>query len=245
MSSIYSVLKLSPEYLISKEVVGMVRVNVNVVRLMPELEGDEVLIWFLSARKKYGGVSRSYEVLARGFFRRTDENYVLQKVDKIVAMMDGFYDRNTGRKIPKSSMVCYVDLNPKSAIKGYFKFVDEMNKYLYDSVVSENRGEVVTLFRRLDVKLFSAVHRSQSRTLYWLVDVDSRNKDLLDTVLDILGGYVAGVNETRGGFHVIVHRDDGLGRMLFGERVLARFGDKVEVMKQCMTPLILGGGNDG
>lgn len=203
--------------------------------VLPELRDDEVLIMTLFSRRKYGGVQ---ELLNRAILRRTDSNYVLRKIKRMSYVDDVYIDRTTGEPIPTSSMVLYIDLIPKSTVKAIKTFNREMYEWLYSAITSDKFDR--SLFRRIDIKLFSAIHRSSSRRPFFLIDVDDKTDwtDPSSKLYDVLSfldeRYIQWVTETKGGFHVLVDRTNETGRVIFK---YIRCIDNVEVHKEVMTPI--------
>ena len=151
-------------------------------KVLVPLERDEVYLLLLCARKKYcQELSRSEEVLKREIVRYSDPDYFYRKLLKIAPQPDSYIDINTRKPIPRDAMAIYVVINPKSCIKAYTKFMKEVEDWLYELGVSDN--EDWERFRRLDTKLFSAMHKSTSRHLYWIVDIDKHDHRLLELSL--------------------------------------------------------------
>jgi len=202
--------------------------------VLAPLEKDEVYLMLLAARKKYWPeLPRSEEVLKREIVRRNDPLYFYQKVVRLFPQPTAYIEYNTGKPIPLEAMVIYVVVNPKSCVKAFTKFKKEVDDWMYELAVSEKPD--FERFRRLDLKLFSAIHRSTSRHLYWLVDMDKHDIDLLKSVARRIGDEnIVWVSATRGGFHLIVRKTEETGKLLFTE--IAEIPD-VEVKKEAMTPV--------
>lgn len=205
-----------------------------VKRVLMRLEDDEVYILLLNTRKKYCPIelSRSEEVLARELIRHNDLDKIIRKVKKI-ASTDGIYaDRNTLKDVPLDCMALYCLTDPRSSLKGYSEFIEDVNKMIYDSFKGESKN--LELYRRIDVKLFSAIHKNRSRRLFSIIDIDKKDDAILDKVTDLLKENIRWISETHGGFHVIANRVYDTGVVIYTKIVGMEY---VEVLKEPMTPL--------
>jgi len=179
--------------------------------VVPELRDDEVLIAILAARKKYGGVSRSQENLIRVILRNNDT--IVSKLKRMAIVGDLYTDIVTKKVIPITSMVLYIDLAPKSTIKAFNLFNKDILQWFYQ--MSKDDGFDKSIFRKMDIRLFSAIHRSNARTPpYWIVDIDIKNMSLLKEIYRIFDEDVVWISETRGGYHVIIHRNENTGKLI-------------------------------
>ena len=179
--------------------------------VVPKLRDDEVLIAILSARKKYGGVSRSQENLIRVILRNNDT--IVNKLRKMAVVGDMYVDILTKKPIPASSMALYIDLSPKSTIKAFSLFNKDILQWFYQMSKDANFNK--SIFRKMDIKLFSAIHRSNSRTPpYWIVDIDVKNETLLKDICKLFNDEVVWISETHGGYHVIVNRNENTGKVM-------------------------------
>jgi hypothetical protein len=205
-----------------------------VTRVLAPLEDDEVYILLLNTRKKYckEELSRSEEILGRELIRDNDVQKTLRKINKI-ARTDGIYvDRNTLRPVPIHCMAVYCLTDPRSTLKGYGEFIEDINRWIYESFKGESKN--LELYRRIDIKLFSAIHKNRSRRLFSIIDIDKKDETILDDVTDLLKGHIKWVSETHGGFHVIANRVYDAGVIIYTEIVDM---EDVEVLKEPMTPL--------
>jgi len=205
---------------------------INVV--FPELLNDEVLIMLVCARKKYCEIlPRSEEILDRKIIRTNDKTRIIQKIKKLASQK---FFINEELEIPHHAKAIYVDLNPKSVIKAYSVFTKEVNDQIYNLIRTLLNGNEpdFNFFRKLDIRFFSAIHRSTSRHLYWLIDVDVKDTNLVNKIIEMLHGYVKCVTETRGGYHIIVRVSNESSKIIFTE---LKGKEHIEVHKQCLTPI--------
>ena len=203
-----------------------------VERILMHLEDDEVYILLLNARKKWcPELSRSEEVMNRELVRHNDSDKILRKIKKIGCVMDGIY-ADKDKEISLDCFAIYCLLDPRSTLKGYGEFIEDINKWIYESFKGESKN--LELYRRIDVKLFSAIHKNRSRSLYFIVDIDKKDEAILDKITGLLKGHVEWMSETHGGFHVIVDKNNETGTIIYKNIVGMEY---VEVLKDAMTPV--------
>lgn len=203
-------------------------------KILMKLEDDEVYILLLSTRKKYCPVElyRSEEVLGRELIRQNDLDKIIRKVKKITCVSEVYADRNTLKDVNLNCMAVYVLLDPRSTLKGYGEFIEDINKWIYESFKGESKN--LELYRRIDIKLFSAIHKNRSRGLYIVVDIDKKDETILDKITDLLNDNIRWVSETHGGYHVIVEKNDDTGTIIYKNIIGMEY---VEVLKDPMTPM--------
>jgi hypothetical protein len=203
-------------------------------RILLKLQDDEVYILLLNARKKWcPDLSRSEEIMYRDLIRDNDLNGTLRKIKKISCVSGGIYvDLSTQKEIDKNCMAIYALLDPRSTLKGYGEFIEYINNWIYDSFKGESKN--LELYRRMDIKLYSAIHKNRSRILYFLIDIDKKDETILDKVTEPLAGHIAWVSETHGGYHVIVHKSYESGMIIYPSMVGMEY---VEILKEPMSPL--------
>jgi len=129
-------------------------------------------------------------------------------------------------------MAIYCLLDPRSTLKGYGDFIEYINNWIYDSFKGESKN--LELYRNMDIKLFSAIHKNRSRSLYFVIDIDKKDEAILDKVAESLAGHIAWVSETHGGYHVIVNKSYDAGMIIYPAMVGMEY---VEILKEPMSPL--------
>ena len=210
-------------------------------RILMKLEDDEVYILLLNTRKKYcpTELSKSEEVLGRELVRENNLDRILRKIKKITCI-DGIYaDRHTLEDVPMHCFALYCLLDPRSTLKGYGEFIEDINKWIYESFKGESKN--LELYRRIDIKLFSAIHKNRSRGLYFVVDIDKKDEAILDKITGLLNGHIEWISETHGGYHVIVSKNNETGTIIYKNIAGMEY---VEILKDPMTavPGTLQGG---
>lgn len=203
-------------------------------KVLTPLEDDEVYLLLLNTRKKYcpEELSRSEEVLGRETIRDNVIDKIIRKIRKIACTNDVYVDRNTLKDVPLNCMAIYILLDPRSMLKGYGEFISNINKWIYESFKGESNLE---LYRRIDVKLFSAIHRSRSRSLYRVIDVDKKDENILYNVTSLLEGNIRHIMETHGGYHITVDKNNETGKIIF-EKINGHM-EYVEILNDPMNPI--------
>ncbi len=203
-------------------------------RILMKLQDDEVYILLLNARKKWcPELSRSEEIMYRDIIRDNDLDGTLRKIKKTSCVTGGIYvDRNTLKEIDVDCMALYVLLDPRSTLKGYGEFVEDINKWIYESFKGESKN--LEFYRKMDIKLFSAIHKNRSRGLYFVIDIDKKDEDILDRITGPLEGNIRWVSETHSGYHVVVDRSYETGMIIYPDMVGVEY---VEVLKEPTTPM--------
>ena len=201
-------------------------------KVIPDLKENECLLLLLSARKKYHPeIARSEEILRREVIREKNWCSFYRKV-KRMSYVDRIYTDKNGNEIPEGALAMFIVLNPKDVLKAW----NTLQKEMVDLLFQYAKGDPNALkqFKRIDIRWFSALHRSSSRKKYWLIDIDRKDEDLLNFVVEKLE-YIW-ISETRGGYHVIVPANDVTAKTIFRDRVLENVKD-IEIHKEAMTPL--------
>lgn len=121
---------------------------------------------------------------------------------------------------PVNTMSIYIDLNPKSTITGTINAVEQAFKQMKNlntlnlelinnsQTLSKERLEELEMlnrwFKRFQSVWLSEVHKSSAgRPPYFLIDVDSKNEELLNWVESIMGEHLIARVHTRNGYHLI------------------------------------------
>jgi len=202
------------------------------------LATNEAQLLLLDARKKYcSELTSTDRVVDRKVLRYYyNLDTIVQKVKAISHVENRFFIHETNKPIPKEAFVLYVTLNPLDTVKAWFRLINDMNNQLLQAMKDEN---AFRRFSRIDVEWISALHKSVSRKLYWVIDIDRKDFTLLSDVLRTDIKYKM-ILETKNGFHVIVTINDKNGKLLFRDKVLDKFdenADFIELKKNPMVPV--------
>ncbi|TXT58567.1 MAG: hypothetical protein BAJALOKI1v1_1610005 [Promethearchaeota archaeon] len=219
--------------------------NINSVKkfiskMVPELKDDEVLIYFVFVRKKYcPEVKNHHQMVFRNILRDNSVEYILHKIKKIP---DEFIDYKTNISYKKNCYSTYIDLIPKSTLKAFIKFQKEMTDLMYQSFKNK---ELLSEFSKIKAKLLSNIHKSSSRKPYIMIDIDTKEEDIIDNVLEKIVDRPEWISETRGGYHLIYKKTSETCKVIYTELITDKsFKEVIEVKSEVMTPIpgLLQGG---
>ncbi|RLG16737.1 hypothetical protein DRN69_00185 [Candidatus Pacearchaeota archaeon] len=201
--------------------------------VVPELKKDEVLIAMIVARKKYGEISRSEEILDKTILKESKPEYIIRKLRKLGYVEECYIDFNTGQTIPSKCIAMYIDLSPKSTIRAFNLFNKEINEWAYQAITSDKFD--IKTFRKIDTKLFSALARSTSRQPYFIIDIDNKDKKTLNNTIELLKEHIVWISETRGGYHIITRKNNESGYIIHNN---LNNKENIEIFsKQGQTPV--------
>ena len=211
-------------------------------KVLQPLKDDEVYITVLTARKKYcPTISSSMEVVSRDIIRNNDPNKILRKLKKMSTVEGLFTDKNDDI-IPNEAFALYILPEPRSMLKAYKEFNININEWMCQDLLSEEKN--LELYRKLDLKLFSAIHRSKSKSKYFILDIDKKDETLLKNILYFIHSkefdsdnlqHIQWISETRGGYHIILNRNNETGKII--HEIMKRKFEFVEFRKETMTPV--------
>jgi ribosomal protein S10 len=203
------------------------------INMLPELEKDEVFIILAFARKKYNPKVKDEWLFHRDIIRNNDVDEIIRKIRRSAYFDNTFIDFKTEEPIPMDAFVYYIDLSPKSTIKAWNLFSKETNARIYQ--ILQNPEEVIHM-RKLKNNLMSAIHRSNSRKPYILLDIDTKDEKMLKQVCKIVGKW-EWISETRGGYHVIVKKTREMSTKIY-KNIIAPMRVLVEIKSDVMTPVV-------
>ena len=145
----------------------------------------------------------------------------------------------------------YVLPEPRSCIRAYKEFTKNINEWMYSDLV----GTVKNLenYRKMDTKLFSAIHRNKSRSNYFIFDIDVKDEQMLSDFHskllenEINEESIRYTSETHGGYHVILDRNEATGTFvhkfksgkikMFEPLGISFTNTYIELRKETMTPV--------
>lgn len=205
--------------------------------LMVPLHDDFVYVIYMVARKKWdNSLARSEEML----YRQILTEYGFDRFYRLLLRFDvppeTFIDANN-RIISRKAMGVYIDLTPKSVIKGMTSYFKE---FISDVVNSRYDVNALNRLKRFNSLSFGAIHRSNGiRKKYRIIDIDTKD-DTVYKVADILddnGIPIYWVTETHGGYHIFI--ENGVWMRTFNEFVVneLRGMESVEILNHNQTPV--------
>lgn len=199
---------------------------------LPQLKDNEVFIVEINARRKYyKELSKSTIHLKTIILRQTkDLDRVVQKLKReVAAVQAGYYDK--GNKIPEEAIVFYIDPNPKDAIKATSSLQKEiMGRYrdLAMQAINKDLKETdipIRFMKKIDIHYTSYLHKSNSRKLFWMFDVDTKDDKVIDSFKkELFTNQITPWNilSTANGYHYVVLVGEHIGTRFFGKEQLIK-----------------------
>jgi hypothetical protein len=200
--------------------VDEIAARIFLTQMVPPLKNDEILLIQLVARHKYEHTLRSEGVVMSDFLHYSDIDYILHKIKRMSQIGDFYVDNKTKKVIPANAFVLYINLLPKSVLRGYTVFQYETNELIYQlatlpiiketmpSKQKEGRMKQYQIYldnsRCLVDNFQSAIHRSNSDKPYIIIDIDHKDKTLLLKILEQINYKYTWISETHGGYHIII-----------------------------------------
>lgn len=157
-----------------------------------DFQEGEVYVAIVLQRKKYNEeIAKSSRVIQREILDKEHWEAKLKKLFFLVTQYEGHKYMNL-----------YLQINPRSARRGIFNLKNLLN-------VWELQGSYDP-YEHLVSHWLSCLERksARSRRNYYLVDVDTKDSELLQRMRDFLVVYEQLVVETRNGFHIIARPFD-------------------------------------
>ena len=208
--------------------------------ILPITTSDEVLFMFIQARRKYNKTADIKDhdpILSRKILKYRDVDLFLNKVEQLDALSNTFISNRSKNILPKDSMVIYVDLCPKSTLKAFTAFTT----YYINEMKEIIDNDQMYKFQKMDTKLNSFIHKSNSRKPYFMLDLDTKNQEVFEDILNMLpNNSIDWITETRGGFHYLINKNNmdvkKIGKLIYKE-ILPKHKTVLEVKGQAMTVL--------
>jgi hypothetical protein len=174
--------------------------------ILPELTNNECFFVMLSARNKYLtedqkktiNLRKGSDMLARVLCNSNDYNEVRRSILKMTPV-EGLYTDAAGNDIPDNLYTVYITPNPRSVTKA----TPEIISNLVNSLV--NQGNPTNI----NNAVYSEIHKSCSRKIYYDLDIDLKEGEELQKILEDIKEFIPipalNVVRTRGGAHVLVN----------------------------------------
>lgn len=208
-------------------------------RCVPTLKNDEVLIYFVFVRKKYcPQVRNHHQMVFRDILKDNDPNYIIPKIEKIP---DRFIDYQSSIYYGENCYALYIDLIPKSTLKAYIHFSKEIQDLIYQSLKNDSQ---LKEFRKIKNRLLSAIHKKSSWKPFIMIDIDSKDNELLEEIYNQIDWTPIYISETRGGYHLIYEKTSAICRDIYenlrkDEDLIGYFENKtIEIQSEVMTPVV-------
>ena len=191
------------------------------IEWLPELKENEKFYCCLFARKKYCKDVKYIKSDKSQLKRFTsDKERLFDKIAQLECPLGAY--KQDGVDIPQEALGLYITPNPRDLWKANINAIIDLANVIKCQGKSANPHQEV----------ISTIQRSCGTKKWIHFDIDS--KDNLDELIDIVDG-ICDVVETRGGYHVFVHREqvNAISNKLWYP-AMAKFAD---VKGDAMTPV--------
>ena len=163
---------------------------------LPECAENEQYYLALLARRKYEqGTPHITSDKAQLVRKTASKEFLYQKVKQMECEVGSYQLK--GVTIPQEAIALYISINPRDLWKANLKTVKRL--------ISNIENNCKTANPQADA--MSEIQKSAGNRKYILFDIDSKDEDILNNALDICQRR-CDVIETRGGYHVLVKKDE-------------------------------------
>lgn len=163
---------------------------------LPELEPHEKFYMALLARKKYCAAAPHIQSDKSQLKRvATCKERMFDKIKQMECAVGSYAVK--GQTIPQEALALYITVNPRDLKKATLKGIGALARLVETGGESYNPHAT----------MMSQIHKSSSNRRYVIFDLDSKSKEELKEVLDIIG-IECKVVETHGGFHIFVPKEE-------------------------------------
>ena len=181
--------------------------------ILPPLPEGHAYLLSLSARNKYldEDERKFYSLGKTEMFGRTlvkdldDFDFFVRKLASHLE----YKKTRSGHPFPEKAMVVYMMINPTDMVSAYCTFQDRMNGFLQQmfralgNSKNPNLREVV----HMDHHLLTSIGKAARKRDFIDLDLDSKDPEILASILKGFEGYESHVVSTHGGFHILIPKN--------------------------------------
>ncbi len=167
------------------------------IEFLPELQESEKYYLTLIGRKKYlkeNNIVFSTDKCQIKRFLATKKN-LFNKLQQLEVKL-GVWQID-GVKIPQEALTVYISPNPRNLWLANLRGISALAKAIEDNKKNVNPHQ----------EMLSQIHKTATNKRYITFDLDVKDKSVLYQCVELVEGYVD-VLETRGGFHLLVQREN-------------------------------------
>lgn len=137
-----------------------------------------------------------------------------------------------GNDVPQESLALYISPNPRDLWRATVRSIGQLAKVLECNGRNSNPHQEV----------MSEIQRCSGTRKFVMFDIDDKDTDVLQNVIDTVDGY-CDVVETRGGYHIFVHKDktDKISAKNTWYQAIAKYSDVTGDMMTCPVGTYQGG----
>lgn len=162
---------------------------------LPDCSETEQYYLTLFARKKYCPDIKWIKSDKGQLCRKTSKKeYIFDKIDQMQCRVGAY--KLDGRDVPQESLACYISISPRDLWKATVRSIGKLATVLECGGKNSNPHQEV----------MSEIQKSVGERKYIMFDVDEKNDETVQTCINLCDGY-CDVTETRGGYHIFVHKD--------------------------------------
>jgi hypothetical protein len=184
---------------------------------LPDLEQGEVYFTSLSARNKYLTTEEreEYSLCKTEMFERK----LVRRKEKFLPVLRRYecdemaYVTRNGKPIPEKAIVCYLNINPSSAVKAASEVMAKIQEDALMVVNSQSHADqTIRGLEKLDIKVMNAFQRNKGTRHFIDIDFDiPDSEESYDLFQECVQKLIEKelkffVVQTKGGFHVVVHK---------------------------------------
>ena len=165
------------------------------IEWLPDCKENEQYYCCLFMRKKYCK-DVPWIKSDKGQLKRftSKKEFLFDKIAQLECKVGAF--RFDGNPVPQESLALYVSPNPRDLWKATVRSIGQLAKVLECAGKNSNPHQEV----------MSEIQKSVGDRKYVMFDIDEKDDKILQNCIDLAGGY-CDVTETRGGYHIFVHKD--------------------------------------
>jgi hypothetical protein len=162
---------------------------------LPDCQENEQFYCCLFMRKKYCK-DVPWIKSDKGQLKRftSKKEFLFDKIAQLECKVGAF--KFDGNIVPQESLALYLSPNPRDLWKATVRSIGQLAKVLECNGRNSNPHQEV----------MSEIQKNAGTRKYIIFDIDEKNEETLQKCIDLAYGY-CDVTETRGGYHIFVHKD--------------------------------------
>lgn len=200
------------------------------IEWLPDCEENEQYYGCLFMRKKYCP-EVPWIKSDKGQLKRftSKKEFLFDKIAQLETKVGAY--KFDGNPVPQESLALYVTPNPRDLWKATVRSIGKLATVLECGGKNSNPH----------AEVMSEIQKCAGNRKYILFDIDDKNVEDLQTCIDLCDGY-CDVSETRGGYHVFVHKDkvDKITDKMWHPK-MAKFADVTGEAMTCPAGTYQGG----
>jgi len=165
------------------------------IEWLPDCKENEQFYLTLFSRKKYcpemPWIKSDKGQLAR---KTSSKDYLYDKIAQMECKVGAY--RMEGNPVPQKALACYVSVNPRDLWRATLRSIGKLATVLECGGRNSNPHQEV----------MSEIQKNTGTRKYIGFDIDDKDETLIRNCIDTASG-MCDVVETRGGYHLFVHKD--------------------------------------